>query len=190
MLYIAFIGNCQMATLCFYLQELLKDKNDYIIKYLQFESDFKIGEYDGWLEKVNKVLNINERIEYIKICDYIFYQEIVTEKSIFSNEKYLLNIKKNNCKLTKLPSMYFDFYNYENSLFELTKRENQNKVDIKVSKIINKYKMYNIMLTKEHPKTFLFLQVMKEICCKMNISFFKSDVYYKFMKNDNYMNLP
>jgi hypothetical protein len=88
------------------------------------------------------------------------------------------------------PSIYIEYNNFEDSILELIRRENENGVDIKVSKIFKKYKMYNLMLTVNHPTTFLFLQLAKEICYFMNINWFKQEDYDEFMKNPNYMGLP
>jgi hypothetical protein len=46
------------------------------------------------------------------------------------------------------------------------------------------------MLTVNHHTTFLFLQLVKEICYVMHINWFKQEDYDEFMKNPNYMGLP
>lgn len=194
MIHIAFIGNCQLASLCYYLQELLKNdnKSNYTIKYLIYGEDMGFNyERDHWIKKVeNKVENYDDSKEYIKICDYVFFQEICKKKSEFSNKNSLLDLKKPTCKLTMFPSIYIEYNNFDESILELINKENKNRVDIKVSKIFQKYKMYNLMLTVNHAKTFLFLQLVKEICYIMDINWFNQEDYDKFMKNDNHMELP
>lgn len=46
------------------------------------------------------------------------------------------------------------------------------------------------MLTRDHPNTFLFLEIMKILCNLLNIDFFTEEQYNFFMENQNYMGLP
>lgn len=89
-----------------------------------------------------------------------------------------------------MPSFWLDYDNYETSLSELSKREYENNVDILVSKIIDEHKSVKLMITINHPNTFLFLEIVKQICVKLGISFFTTGEYSHFMKNNNFMNLP
>ena len=185
---ITFIGNCQTLSLCFYLQQLLKNNNN--IYWIVYGDEFKrvLG---GWSNKCkNKILDYEKSLEQIKISDIIIYQEISTTKSLLSNKKLLQEIKKDSCKLIVIPCTYLDYTNYDNSIIDLQNRENENNVDIKVSVILNKYKNTKLMLSKNHPNTFLFLEIIKELCLLLNIEFFKDVEYKKFIKLNNYMHLP
>jgi hypothetical protein len=93
--------------------------------------------------------------------------------------------------LIRIPSIYLDYNNYDNSLQELKRRENEKSVDINVSTIFEKYRNKNIqlMLNKFHPTTFLFLEIMKELCLLMNIDFFTKRQYRFLLKNKNFMGL-
>ena len=46
------------------------------------------------------------------------------------------------------------------------------------------------MLTCNHPKTFLFLEIVKILCNLLNYNFFTEEQYNNFLKNENYMELP
>lgn len=46
------------------------------------------------------------------------------------------------------------------------------------------------MLTYNHPNTFLFMLVINLLCKKMNIKFFKKNIFLYLIKNENYMELP
>lgn len=186
---IAFIGNCQVLTLCYYFQELLKNTN-YTTMWLLYGDEFK-QHLGNWANKCNnKIINYDESIENIKICDIIIYQEIVTNKSEFSNTKFLQETKKDNCRLIKIPSIHFDYKHFNLSLKQLQERENLNNTDIKVSHLFEKFKDYNLMLTPNHPKTCLFLEIVKELCLLLNINFFTKKQCMVFLKNSNFMELP
>jgi hypothetical protein len=186
---IAFIGNCHTLTLCYYFQELLKNTN-YTTYWLLYGDEFK-QHLGNWTNKCNnKIINYDESIETIKICDIIIYQEIVTSKSVFSNNAFLQETKKENCRLIKIPSIQFDYNHFNRSLRELKEREKINNTDIKVSQLFEKFKGYNLMLTPNHPKTCLFLEVVKELCLLLNIKFFTKKQCMLFLKNSNFMELP
>jgi hypothetical protein len=184
---ITFIGNCQTATLCFYFQQLL---GDYGIQWLLYGTEFEqhLGE---WIGKVkNKILDYDLAFDVIKNSDVIIYQEIVKEKSQFSNAETLQAHKKDSCILIKIPCIYLEYPNYDKSIIELQKREIENKVNIRVSDIFEKYREQCLMLTVFHPNTFLFLEVVNEICKILNIDTFSKMKRDMYLQDDNYMKLP
>jgi len=95
-----------------------------------------------------------------------------------------------NEKRCKIPSIYINYNDYDNSIKELQYREIKKKVDITVSNIIDKFKEEKIVFRINHPTTFLFLEIIKELCIILNISFFEQHEYNKFLENFNFMNLP
>jgi len=186
---ITFIGNCQALTLCYYFQELFINTN-YTTNWLLYGDEFK-PHLGNWCDKCNnKIINYHESIENIKICDIIIYQEIDINKSSFSNTTFLQETKKDTCRLIKIPSIHFDYNHYNMSLRQLQRREKLNNTDIKVSELFEKFKKYNLMLTPNHPKTSLFLEIVKEICLLLNIDFFTKAQCMIFLKNSNFMGLP
>lgn len=182
---ITFIGNCQTVGLCFFLQELLKLKN-YNICWCLYGEEFN-QHLGKWSEKCkNKILDYDNIIKQIKDSDVIIYQEISINKSLFCYGKKLEELKKDSCRLIKMPCMYFIYDNYDDSMVNLKYRENMHNVDIKVSDIINKFKDINLMATINHPKTFLFLEVIKELTNNyLNVDFFTEEEYNNFLKNEN-----
>jgi hypothetical protein len=190
MIRIAFIGNCQTVSLCFFLQQLLSINKNYLVKWCLYGDEFK-AHVSKWSDKCkNKIIDYNKSLEYIKICDLIVYQDISQKKSFFSNEETLTKIKKMECKLIKMPYIFLEYSSYESSLKELIRRENLKNVDIKVSHYFEKHKEDILMLTKNHPNTFLFLEIIKEICKILNIEFFSQRKYAHYLNNPNYMELP
>ncbi len=186
---ISFIGNCQTVALCYYLQELLKGK-DYSIRWLLYDEDFRRYLWE-WSDKCeNKILDPVEIEKSIRESDIIIYQDIVLTKSSFSNESKLNDWKKPTCRLLKIPSMFLDYNDFNNSILEAIKREDEKKVDIRASPIIMAHRDRKLFLIVNHPTTFLFLEVLREICAALDFTFFEEDKYNHFISNDNYMGLP
>jgi hypothetical protein len=82
------------------------------------------------------------------------------------------------------------YSDYDVSIKELKKRETENKVDIIVSAIFDKYREQCLMLTVWHPNTFLFLEVVDEICKLLKIESFSKKKRNMFLKYNNFMKLP
>ena len=184
---ITFIGNCQPLSLCFYFQELLPDCD---IQWLLYGDEFK-KHLDRWTDKVkNKVLDYDIALDVIKTSDVIVYQEITKEKSQFSNTETLESNKKESCRLIKMPSIFLDYANYDESIKELNRREVEKQVDIMVSRIFEKYRDQCRMLSVWHPNTFLFLEVVNELCKLLNIDTFSEIQRDIFLQDNNYIKLP
>lgn len=184
---ITFIGNCQTLALCFYLQQLNADDD---VGWVLYSEDF-LPNVTQWSEKIkNKILNIDDAIERVKISDFIIYQEINIEKSIFSNCNYLQSVKQEHCRLISMSSIYIDFADWRGSLREMKKREDSNNVLIRVSDLIEAFPDEYTMIAVVHPSTFLFLEILKEICILMNIPFFSADAIAIFLEYNNYIQLP
>jgi hypothetical protein len=187
---ISFIGNCQTLCLCYLFQHLLdKDKND--INWLLYGNHFFPYSVQEWTSKCNnKIIEEDQILNKIRTSDIIVYQEIDIEKSLFSNETFLKQESKKNSKLIKIPSVVFFYDNYENSINELKKREEINNVNIKVSDIFENHPNEKLMLTPWHPKSYILLEITKNICKIIGIKFFDNDEYNEFLQNINFMNLP
>ena len=175
-----------MISLCFYFQQLLPD---YTISWCLYGDEFRphIAQYSDKCK--HKIMDYNKSIEQIKCSDIILYQEIAKDKSPFSNSITLHELAPS-ARFIKLPSIYLEYANYDTSIAELQKRELEKEVDIKVSSIFNKYRSQTLMLTVFHPTTFLFLEVIKEICEQLKIDFFTEDQCKRFLEKNNYMELP
>lgn len=186
---ITFIGNCQTVGLCFYLQRLLHSKN-YDICWILYGEEFRPHVNEWSVKCQNKILDYDTSILKIKESDIIIYQNIDINKSVLSNTNTLNELKKTNCRLIQIPSIYLIYNDYDNSIKELIYRENKNKVDITVSSIFMQFKHQNLMLTCHHPTTFLFMELLKILCKKIEIDFFRQEEYNYFMQNNNFMELP
>lgn len=186
---ITFIGNCQTLSLCFYFQ-LLHPENDNI-RWLLYGESFKPHAGPGWSSKCkNKVFDYDQSHKIIRESDVIVFQEVRLGKSAFCNAATLTEMKKESCKLIQIPCFYLDYDDYANSLKELQRREDLNKVDVKISDIIAQNRSSKLMLTINHPNTFILLEAMKKLCVLIGLEFFPPLVYRHIMQNDNFMGLP
>lgn len=186
---ITFIGNCQAVSLCFFFQML--DPSNTNISWILYGEEFRPHVGPGWSSKCrNKIVDYEEGMNVIKNSDVIVFQEMKPETSTFCNTKCLQDLKKESCKLIKIPCFYFDYNDFDNSLEELQRRENMNNVDVRVSTIIKDNRLRKLMLTINHPGTILLLEVMKELCVIMKIDFFPLQQYYYISNYENYMGLP
>lgn len=190
MIKIAFVGNCQLLTLCFYLQYLLRDNKDYCIRWVCYSDNFLphlTGTWDACCK--DKITTAKEGVEYIKECDYIFYNPIKDETSTFFSTNKLQDIKKDTTKLYPIISMCLNYNDLDNSIDHLKDLDKEN--EIKITSIIEKYKndLNKICLTFNHPTTFCFLELMKEITREMNISYYNNDDYNELSKHRSYTGL-
>jgi len=185
---ITFIGNCQTLSLCFYFQKMLDD-NYYVSWIASYKNAYEWGSNLLKDRVKNKIFDYDEAINIIKKSDIIIWQNIIEGKSKICNSIFLSSIN-NKCRLIQLPSIYLIYDNFDNSIKELITRENKNKVDIKVSDIFLKFRDKNLMLTKNHPNTFLFMEVIKKLCQTLNFNFFSDNDYNNFLKDNNFVKLP
>jgi len=182
---LTFMGNCQTACLTFYFQQLLED-----VYWIPYGEEFKphLGE---WSNKVkNQILDDHLALDILLKSDVIIYQEVTKQKSLYSNTKTLQEIKKESCRLIKLPSIHLDYTNYDASLRELKNREAENNVDVKVSTIFERHGDKRLMLTIGHPNTFLLLEVVDDLCKVLNIDTLSELKRAVFLRDNNYMKLP
>ena len=186
---ITFIGNCQTASLCFYFQQLLSQEYD--IKWLMYGEEFR-DHLNEWSHKVkNKIVDYEVSwVDVIKNSDIVVYQEIIKEKSLFSNTETLQACKKESCILVKIPVVYLDYSNYDDSVKELKRREIEKNVDISASDILEKYKELRIVRNIMHPTTFFFLELVDKICRFLKIDIIFHEKKQHFLQNDNYIGLP
>jgi hypothetical protein len=190
MINITFIGNCQMISLCFYMQQLFKNDKNYNISWVLYSKDF-IKHLGYWSIKCNnKIIKFDKIINRIINSDIIIYQNIKKNKSLFCNTETLNKLKKKSCKLLILPSIYLIYDNFDISIKKLIERENKNNVDIKVSIIFKTFRDNNLMLTNNHPNTFLFMAILQRICYLLNLNFFTEEKFNYFNNYYNYMELP
>jgi hypothetical protein len=187
---IAFVGNCQLLTLSFYLQHLLRNNKDYCVRWVCYSDNFiphLTGTWDACSK--NKITNANEGVEFVKDCDYIFYNPIKDETSTFFSTNKLKDIKKESAELYEIISMCLDYNDLDNSINHLKDLDKDN--EIQLSAIIEEYKhdLSKICLTFNHPTTLCFLKLTKEISRVMNIDYYNDNDLTELSKHRSYTGL-
>ena len=197
MIHIGFVGNCQLLSLCFFTQFLLKENQEYTVRYISYDNTFNIH-IDKWSDKCNnKILDYSEGIEYLMKCDYIIYNKIKKDTSIFFNTECIESYAKQNCKLISITSIYIQIEKYYQDISELLYRDITLNNTIKISTIIYEYmkdkelvNIKDLLITKNHPTTFLFLIIINKLCEIIEISSYSKEVFDLLIKNNNIMELP
>jgi hypothetical protein len=185
---IGLVGNCQSLALCFYLQELLRGSN-HEVRWVCYGQEMAIN-LIAWSDKcIHKITDDEEGIAYLKTCDHIIYHPIkATTSKNFSTEQiksYATN------KLTSVQAVHFDIASFQDSLAETKRREALNQIDITVSDIFESYgHTHTLLLTHNHPTTFLLLEILRKICTVLEQPFFSEDQLRTYTSNINYMELP
>jgi hypothetical protein len=181
---VTFIGNCQLVALCYYFQQLVDDA-----KWVCYGPEF-LSFLDPWSDKcVDKILDHEGAVERVRTSDVIVYQEVVEWKSTFCNERTLRELKSSSCILIKVPSIQWD-YSDADILKGLQARETANRVDITASDMFERFKDTKLMLDICHPTTFMFLELVREICKRTGLKFFTDEQVARFLENENHMGLP
>ena len=180
---VTFIGNCQLVALCYYMQQISDDA-----RWVCYGPEF-LPFLDPWSEKcVNKILDHDGAIARVRDSDVIVYQEVVGWKSTFCNEQTLRALTPS-CTLLKVPSIQWD-YSDADILKGLQAREIANHVDITASDMFERFKDTKLMLDICHPTTFMFLELVREICKRTGLTFFTDEQVARFLENENHMGLP
>jgi hypothetical protein len=191
MILIGIIGNCQMLSLCFFLQKWLGNQG-YDIRWICYSDEFQ-QHFGVWSDKCKKkILNPFTGIDFLKRCDYIVYQHIKKETSLFFHYNALLTYKKDSCKMISVSKIYITKDNTEESLDKLKNLDKEEANTIQVSNILDKHNnnLPLLLLNKWHPTTFLFLEIMKELCTLMDAPFLSQSIYQSLIKQPNIMGLP
>jgi len=185
---IAIIGNCQMLSTAFYLQQ---NTDKYLIKWCLYSESF-IRHLGRWTDKCNDImiLDVNDCIEFIKEADIIICQKLSLNASKYFNYNLILTYIKQNCKIITIPSIYCDMNDFDNSIKELQKRELENNNDILVSKIIIKNKNNYPMITINHPTTIIFITIVNIIFTLINHPKICPYLRNYYLEKSNFIELP
>ena len=206
---VSFIGDSQMVTLCFFMQELFRYNDDYnsTAQWLLYGDEFLVH-LDSWADKCErKMLDYGRCVAELRTSDVVVFQEICADKSVFCNAVGLRELTSPGCRLLKLPSVHMDYSRFEESLAELARRETLNAVDVSVSDLFRSSRdrqRQDLMLSIVHPTSKLFLHILVKICARLNIlgggsgssrssssrAFFDIPTLHRFIRNPNYMGLP
>ena len=182
------MGNCQSLAFCFYLQELLRG-TDHEVRWVCYGEEMRIN-LAKWSDKcLNKITDDDEGISYLKTCDHIIYHPIKPATSKNFSIDQIKSYARN--KLTSVQSVHFDLASFEESLVETRRREVLNQIDIPVSDLFERYgHTYKLLVTVNHPTTFLLLEILRKICTVLELPFFDNERIRMYMSNINYIGFP
>lgn len=196
MITIGFVGNCQLLSLCFYTQFLLKDNPEYTVRYVCYDNSFH-EHLDRWSDKCHsKILDYSEGIDYLMKCDYIIYNKIKDRTSVFFNADALQSYAKPSCVLVSITSIFIELDKYQTGVSELLYRDIIQCNTIKVSTMIYEYmkqegkQLSDLLITKNHPTTYLFMVIMEELCNIMGLKPYGRELFNTLVQNRNLMELP
>lgn len=159
-----FMGNCQTLTYAWYLKRLLPDLD---VKWLQSERFLNANWTSNptWSD-VERVFNLEEVDSILNEGCFLITNHDNENKSHFEDKYPNTTIKTITCI-------------YEN-IDGMKERELDWDIDIKLSTIFEDTKAN--MLTVNHPDTYTFLLVIKQICSYIDVPFFNADDYNKYLK--------
>ena len=118
------------------------------------------------------VFDKNKKREILQTCDIIFYQP---------NFETLNIIKENSnsrCQKTiDISPIFVDDIEF------IERKETKYNTLIRVSEIIKKNKNINLYTKKHnHPCSFLFLEIIKELCDIINVKYYNQETYDSLIK--------
>ncbi len=188
---IAFIGNCQLVSLCYFVQLLTRDNPDIDARWCCF-ADWFIQHLGPWSSKcINKIIDPTQSTGFISDADIVVCNIICKQTSPLFNYASLLAMVKPTCRIIAIPSMYLSTDKYDESVVELKRREAEMPCNfIPISDICDLHRDKQLALTVLHPTSFFFMEVMKKLCPLLDIQFFSNDEYNNIVKDINFMNLP
>ncbi|MDB4464612.1 hypothetical protein N9033_00910 [bacterium] len=194
---IATLGSCQTMALNWYVHQLLPDSECKWVSPEIFQFWGNKPQYTStksmWQSQVyNNIFDTNDGIDYLKSADYIICQKIKPTTSQSFNYEKIASYAKPSAKLVSLTYIYYD-RSSNDPLQGMVEREELLLPDIKISNLISENtnrKHFKFNNKGTHCNSALFLEVLREICKKLEWIFFNDDKYkeikeqyYPFGKN-------
>ena len=176
---ITFMGKCQTLSLCYYFQQLL-DKTKYNISWIMCSDCYLSHLNEHNVYKCDNIILNDDIIEQIKISDVIIYQNVDEENSNFYNADKLEELKKSECKLIMIPSIYFDCDNINLSIEEIKNCNVTNDINDKLLSLFNKYKCEKLKENIKCQKTSLYLEIIKILFDTLDINEYNEEVIQNF----------
>lgn len=170
----AFIGNCQMIGLCKYTRSLsIRYKAYWLCMPLYHNLKWTTSEKIFGHEQISHHVFDQSKIkEILQTCDVVVYQPHFESLSMIND----------NCSLEYQKIIDITPIIVDNKKFMINKEEKYNTT-IRASKIIEKYKDKVLHIGRSnHPTTFIYMEILKEICSLLGIDFFSQESYNEIMK--------
>lgn len=189
---IATLGSCQAMALNWYLMQLLPKYESKWVPPEIFHFWSKQPQYNStdsvWKSQANhNIFDTNDGINYLKSADYIIYQKIKPKTSKLFNYEKIESYAKPSAKLVSLTYIHYD-QSLDDPLRRMVEREESLLPDIRISNLIlenTNRKHFKFNQKGTHCNSVVFLEILREVCKKLEWSFFDDDMYAK-IKNQYY----
>ena len=142
----------------------------------------KPGSFRG--KPVPTVVEKENGIERVMDSSFLIYQHLSSGASDeFNSEK--IKLYNPACNFISISSFYFDpDIPRENRLSGMIRRAKTHNIDVPSYKIIEQHgpKIEIINSEPNHPSTFYFLELVREICEKTGWSYYSNEQYNQYLK--------
>jgi len=181
---ITLLGNCQTKALTWYIQQL---NENFDVKWVQTKFGrgknwAKPGSFEG--KPVPTVTGKENAIKRLMNSSFLIYQNLSSEASDnFHNEK--IKLYNPTCNFISISSFYFHPNNsQENGLTGMIHRANVFDIDVPAHKIIEQHgsKIEIVNSQPNHPSTFYFLELVREICKRTGWDYYSEEQYNQYLK--------
>jgi hypothetical protein len=183
---IATLGSCQAMSLNWYIHQLLPDSECKWVSPEIFQFWGNKPQYTStksmWQSQANhNIFNTDEGIDYIKSSDYIIYQKIKPSTSTSFNYEKIASYAKPSARLVSLTYIHYN-KKASDPLQGMVEREELLSPDIRISKLISEHpdrENFKFNAKGTHCNSFVFLEILREICEKLEWNFFDYEQYIK-----------
>lgn len=195
---ICFIGNCQMASLCIFFEELL-DKSKYSVQWLCYNPSFH-QHFGPWCRRPDDpekfrcrfVLDETQSVQELLNCDILVYHPLSMKASPLFY-KYLNNegIEKLNCQKVSFPSIHFKLDDVEYHYNYMKEKERLHNITVPLADyLLENYQTSYLLLREQHPTTMFFKYLIRQVVEKANLEVDLTKLNDKKYDHINYLNLP
>lgn len=170
---ICFIGNCQTMALCHFMSQLPSKP---ICNWLCFNHEWHKAQWSKNTQVFGKE-QINRNVfDFTNCMDLLNSADIIIYQPNYQTNNILSNLKNQNIKQLTISPIFINNIDY------IIQKETKYNCSIIVSKIIDDNSTKKLYLTKDyHPNTFLYLEILREICNLLDLDFYVDDLYYKIL---------
>jgi len=186
---ISLVGNCQTQCYSYFLKMLMPEEDIYWCAYRDpLPWNWMRDDYGVYH------IGVDDGVKHIEESDVVIYQPIASDQtSEFYHMGLMENYISDSAKSITVPIVVFDVEkDYDSQIRRLRRKENFKSMEIKAVPYFQKYKdrTEDLMLNYNHPTTFLFLEILREVCLKMDFPFFEDERYNELILERNFMELP
>ena len=178
---ITVIGNCQTKALSWYVDQLDQSVDVKWICIEKFLPDWgSQTEFQG--KPINVITDVQEGIKRLQSSDYVIFQHIqINTSDNYNTDQLKKHVTRG--KLISINSMFYDPTDPDQKLLKgMIERAEIFNIDIPAHKIIDKHGSKITMWAKNHPNVFYFLELVREICNKIDLDYYSDKQYNQYLQ--------